>query len=212
MVSSVSAKVPLWPLPTSLIISRDVPMSPPPFGFAVLLSSVAGFSPDAQYCLPMIEYLITEKYDAMSDFPDHISTKLPRQQQGFVDYLATTFNIARKIGATTPDYDIAFFKHRQADKVPRLLHPSLTEARIRMPTVHYTGERDHSAMVEQSLVVMSMCDRNTARVFQHSGGHAVPAKPDEVKRLVRDIEWAAAESSSQQALHRALGVKPRSMF
>ncbi|XWW98485.1 hypothetical protein V2A60_006485 [Cordyceps javanica] len=191
---------------------RRCPGEPAPFGFAVLLSSVAGFSPDTQHCLPIVQHLLREKHDTLSDFPDHVSAKLPRLEQVFVDYLAATFNIARKIGATGPDYDVAFFRHRHADKVPRLLHPVLTEARIGIPTVHYTGERDHSAMVEQSLVVMGMCERSMARGFQHSGGHAVPTKPDEVKRLVRDIEWAAAESNSQQAMHKALNVKPRSMF
>jgi predicted esterase len=186
------------------------PDDPPPFGFAVLLSSVAAFSPDEKYCLSTVQRLVQENHNAVCKFPDHVSVTLPRPEKLFAEYLATTFNIARKVGATTPDYDIAFFKHRDAAKVPRVLHPALTAARIGIPTVHFTGKRDDSEMVEQSLVVMGLCDPKMARVYQHSGGHAVPSKPQEVERLVRAIEWAAVESCSQLALNKALKVDTRS--
>jgi predicted esterase len=187
-----------------------LPDDPAPFGFAILLSSVAAFSPDAKHCLPTVQHLVQESYDTVSEFPDHISLKLQGPEKLFVEYLASTFNIARKIGATTPDYDIAFFKHRDAAKVPRILHSALTPARIGIPTVHFIGERDHSEMIAQSLVVVGLCDSKIARLYQHSGGHAVVSKPQEVKRLVQAIEWAAMESSSQVALDKALKLNTRS--
>jgi pimeloyl-ACP methyl ester carboxylesterase len=181
-----------------------------PFGFAVVLSSVAAFSPDAKYCLPTVQRLVQENYNAVREFPDHIFAKLSRPEKLFTEYLASTFKIAWRIGATTPDYDIAFFKHRNHAKVPRILHSALTQARIGIPTVHFTGERDHSEMIEQSLVIVGLCDPKIARWYQHSGGHAVLSKPQEVDRLVQAIEWAAMESSSQLALKTASKSNARS--
>jgi pimeloyl-ACP methyl ester carboxylesterase len=181
-----------------------------PFGFAVLLSSVAAFSADANYCLSTVQRLVQENYNAVCEFPNHVSVMLPRPDKLFAEYLAVTFNIARKIGATSPDYDIAFFKHRDAAKVPRILQSALTAARIEIPTVHFTGQRDHTQMVEQSLAVMGLCDAKMVQAYQHSGGHAVPSRPPEVDQLVRAIERAAMESSSQIALNKALKVNTRS--
>lgn len=188
------------------------PDEPAPFGFAILLSSVAAFSSDSKYCLSTIQRLIRENYHAACEFPNPIAADLSRPEKLFVDYLASTFKIARKIGATMHDYDISFFKHRDATIVPRVLHSSLTAARIRIPTVHFIGEKDHTEMVEQSLVVLGLCDTTMAQMYQHSGGHAVVSKPQEVDRLVRAIEWAAIESSSQLALNKALNVNGRSVL
>lgn len=183
-----------------------------PFGFAVLLSSVAAFSPDANYCRSTVESLVQDNYSTVCNFPDSVSVRLPRIEKLFVDYLASTFTIARKIGATTNDYDIRFFKDRNTATVPRILHSELTPVRIRIPTVHFTGQKDHLGMIEQSFAVMGLCDPNMTRIYQHSGGHAVPSKRQEIESLVRAIEWAAMESSSQFALNKIRSVQTRSIL
>ncbi|KID75470.1 Esterase alnB [Metarhizium brunneum] len=184
------------------------PDKAPPFGFAIFLSSVAAFSPDDLHCLPIVQRLVQQNYEAVHHFPDKISKKLAVSDSVFAEYLATTFKMARKIGATMPDYDIAFFKHRDPQKVPRVLHPALTTHRIQLPTVHFTGKKDDLPMMEQSRLVMGLCDPAMARVHQHSGGHAAPSKKPDVDRLVEAIEWAVTESANQATFHVALRRLP----
>ncbi|KAK5996869.1 Esterase alnB [Cladobotryum mycophilum] len=183
-----------------------LPDERPPFGFAVFLSLVAAFSPDDMQCLPIAERLVSSDYAAVKAFPDEIPTQLPLADGIFVGYLATTFRAARKIGAVLPEYDIDFFKDRETKKVPRVMHPFLTEDRIKIPTVHVTGKTDLPAMIEQSQVVSALCDQSITLIQQHEGGHAAPAKKADVDRLVDTLEWAILESANQSAL-QAVTIK-----
>lgn len=185
------------------------PNQRPPFAFAVFLSSVAAFSPDENHSLPIVQRLLRQLYPAVRDFPEGICKKLPQADAVFAKYLATTFKVARKIGAVLPGYDIAFFKPGgDPREVPRVVHPSLTTGRIAIPTVHFTGKTDHPAMVEQARVVCALCDQSVARVHQHAGGHGAPSRKGDVEMLAESMEWAVAESASRSALDGALNRLP----
>ncbi|KAI2628549.1 inducible nitrate reductase 2 [Hypoxylon sp. NC1633] len=189
------------------------PEAQPPFDFAVLFSSVAAFSPDETCCGSVIADLMEQDYPAVQTFPDAVFSKLSKLGRLFAEYLALTFTVAKQIGAVSPDQDIAFFKQRNMQDVPRVLHPSLTEDRIKVPTVHVIGKADLPAMVAQSRLVSGLCDQSLARVHYHSGGHGIPAKRTDVKPLLEMIEWATTESANRRALYQALtGIAPRQVL
>lgn len=186
------------------------PDEAPPFDFAIFLSSVAAFSPDDTLCLPSVQRLIRlrQEYPSVTDLPDDIAKKLPATDSMFVEYLATTFRVAKKIGAVLPAVDIDFFNHEDPQKVPRVAHSSLTSARIKIPTIHFTGKTDLPAMVEQSRVVCGLCDQTVARVHQHARGHEAPSSKMDVQKLADAIEWAISESANQAALRTVLTRLP----
>ncbi|KAK3934592.1 serine hydrolase FSH [Diplogelasinospora grovesii] len=180
------------------------PDTPQPFGFAVFLSSVACFSPNEACYRSIVQDILDNNFVAVEPFPQGDFDKLPSKGRVFAGYLALTFKVAKVVGAVLPREDIAFFKHRAPKRIPRALHPSLTEERIKIPTVHVIGEADLPAMTEQSRLVCGLCDDSLARVHRHAGGHGVPSRKADVRTLAGSIEWAAEESACRGALHRAL--------
>ncbi|KJZ77789.1 hypothetical protein HIM_02966 [Hirsutella minnesotensis 3608] len=180
------------------------PEQPPPFGFAIFLSSVAAFSKDDVHSSQIVQRLLQKHHASIKSFPDVVPTDLSPSESTFLKYLDTTFKVAKKIGAVLPDFDISFFKQGDALQVPLVLHPSLTPSRIKIPTVHFTGKTDLPAMLEQSHVVQTLCDQSLSKVHHHGGGHAAPSRPADVERLAESVQWAVAESASQSAVRFAL--------
>ncbi|KAI8960757.1 inducible nitrate reductase 2 [Daldinia sp. FL1419] len=177
------------------------PWRQPPFEFAVLFSSVSAFSPDETCYESIIETLLSQ------EFPETEFSRFSRSERIFAEYLALTFTAANKIGLYTGPID--FFKHRNPDAIPRVLHPSLIQDRIKIPTVHVNGKEDLPAMSAQSRLVCGFCDQSLARVYHHSGGHIIPAKAADVKVLVKMVGWAGVEGASYSVLRQALARIPQ---
>ena len=106
-------------------------------------------------------------------------------------------------GGFLPEHpDKEAFKRRDAALIPRILHPELIKARIKVPTVHVVGKKDNPLMLEQSQLMYRLCQDGTARWLVHSGGHDVPRNVAEAKEAVRAMEWAAKEGEEQSLLSR----------
>ncbi|KAI1811936.1 inducible nitrate reductase 2 [Poronia punctata] len=179
---------------------------PPPFEFAVFFSSVAAFSGVDAVGRGTVNGLLTntDKLNDIKSFPHHHPHHLDETEKVFVDYLALTFLVAKKIGAVLPEDDIGFFRHEKADMVPRILHPALHKLRLKLPTVHVLGAGDLPAMTEQSKLVHGLCDESSARLIRHNGGHGIPSRRPEAVAVAKQIEWAAAEGANRRVLQKAL--------
>ncbi|KAK1977530.1 inducible nitrate reductase 2 [Colletotrichum cereale] len=182
------------------------PEGPPPFDFAVLFSSVAAFSAETGYCAGPVAELVANSA-VTRDFPAGDFSKLQGPKARLlVEYLALSYGVARTIGAVTSDDDLAFLAGGGTpDQIPRPLHPALTPFRVRIPTVHITGKADLPDMIAQSRRMRELCDQTLVRVHEHSGGHSIPGRRQDVKVIAESIEWAMNEGCYRRAVHRAMG-------
>ncbi|KAI1171814.1 inducible nitrate reductase 2 [Nemania sp. FL0916] len=174
-----------------------------PFEFAIFFSSVAAFSGVDAVGLGTVNDLLKNKLSDIKDFPNYHDQGLDEMEKVFVDYLSLTFLVAKKIGAVLPEHDIEFFKHEDAEMIPRILHPALHKLRLKIPTVHILGVNDLPSMTEQSKLVHGLCDESTARLIYHKGGHSVPSRRPEATAVAKQIEWAMAEGASRRELRKA---------
>lgn len=76
----------------------------------------------------------------------------------------------------------------------RVFHPSLTSARVKIPTVHVVGSSDTMEVFEQAKLCRDLCDPRMTDMVMHSAAHDVPRKPKEVQRVVNAIRATAAEA------------------
>ncbi|KAI0848911.1 inducible nitrate reductase 2 [Daldinia vernicosa] len=181
-----------------------------PFEFAVLFSSISAFSPSKTCYESIIEDLLNQDFPAIESFPEAEFNELAEPERIFAEYLALTFTVANNMGSFTEP--INFFQQRNQEVIPRVLHHSLTQDRIKIPTVHVNGKGDLSAMSAQSRLVCGLCDQSLARVHHHPGGHGVPTNLSDVKTLVKMIDWASIEGADRRALHQAPMGTPQRQF
>ncbi|KAI1656637.1 inducible nitrate reductase 2 [Daldinia decipiens] len=171
-----------------------------PFEFAVLFSSVSAFSPSKTCYGSIVEHLLGRDFRAIQAFPEAEFNELTKSEQIFAENLAPMFTGAKKMGSFTES--INFFKQRNQEAVPRVLHHSLTQDRITIPTVYVNGKGDPPAMSAQSRLVCGLCDQSLARVHHHSGGHGVPTELFDVKTLIKMIDRASIEGADRHVLHQ----------
>lgn len=153
-----------------------------PFHFAMLFSSVAAFSPNHD------------------DFQDEVEGILSRgaalestSEAVFGNYLRLTFDVAKKIGAVSADYNTDFFESESVDTVPRILHPALCLDRVDIPTIHVVGRKDLPAMLEQSRLSQQLCRPSFTKGYIHQGSHGLPLSPGDVRAVANLIEWVEEE-------------------
>ncbi|KAI2782381.1 inducible nitrate reductase 2 [Daldinia loculata] len=172
-----------------------------PFEFAVLFSSVSAFSPSKTCYESIVEGLLNRDFRAIQGFPKAEFNELTKAERIFAENLALTFTVGNKMGSSTESNN--FFTRRNQEAIPRVLHHSLTQDRIKIPTVHVNGKGDLPAISAQSRLVCGLCDQSLARVYHHSGGHGVPTELFDVKSLVKMIDLASLEGADRRALHQA---------
>lgn len=63
----------------------------------------------------------------------------------------------------------------------RVFHPSLTTARVKIPTVHVVGSSDTMEVFEQAKLCRDLCDPRMTDMVMYSAAHDVPRKPKEVQ-------------------------------
>ena len=177
----------------------ECPNDPPPFRFAILLSTVIAFSPSEDFANDVLTNLTPTDLFALQTFPSEIdkfaSLTDPThdaRKPAFIITLAKTFESAQKGGFIASDTEHATFAPGfDPALIPRVVHPSLTWRRIRVPTVHVTGQKDDPAMVELSKLMQGLCKPEAIKVLEHAGAHDVPRDAKGVAALLRAVEWAA---------------------
>ncbi|QDS78196.1 hypothetical protein FKW77_000474 [Venturia effusa] len=153
--------------------------------FAIFFSSTAPCANDHECYLPLLH--------SLSSTAVHENT-LSIEQRTQVDCTLRSFEAAKRIGVLQPGYDANFFeddeKIRCVKSMPRILHPALVLQRLKIPTVHVAVEKDFGFMQDMSNLAAGMCEPALRKVLKHSGGHSIPTKSFEVKKVVAAMDWA----------------------
>ena len=179
------------------------PHAPPPFRFAVLLSTVIAFSPDEDFTADVFDNLTAADLAALQSFPSDISRFLDLQQTAApspaqkktaaIATLAKAFESAQQGGFIASDTveEATFRPGFDPAAVPRVMHPTLLPQRVRVPTVQVTGKTDDPAMVELSKLMRGLCREDIMKSLEHMGAHDVPRDSRGVGALLQAVEWAA---------------------
>lgn len=163
------------------------------FKFALCFSSVIPCSADENFGDGVIQRLCPLRLNLDGIGSADIETQT-HEETLFSDLLQRTVIPAQKNKSLLPDYDMEVYTRDDVSKAPRLMHPSLTRHRIRIPTVHVTGKRDAEFMRNMAVAARGLCDEKTSKKLEHSGGHQPPQKDAEVKAAIRAMEWAISRS------------------
>lgn len=195
----------------SYLVHQMGTMEDPPFKFAILLSTIAGFSPDPGYCNDLVTGLTAKDNEIMQDFPfgikddDYAALSPPQPQRAtFFRNLGQLIITSIESGYTDPhgDQGVDGIKAPVTEEtasslanVPRMLDPSVVglEQRISIPTVHVTGRRDNPVLVRLSQLMEKLCESGSMQSMTHEGGHSPPRSARDVKALVKNVEWAMRE-------------------
>ncbi|KAL2010517.1 hypothetical protein VTN00DRAFT_6324 [Thermoascus crustaceus] len=172
----------------------EKPSEPPPFQFAILLSTAISFSPDDTFCNEILDSVTDREIQLLQDYPQSDLSSLGPVKRALCETTAKAFLIAKAEGLIAPDTNSGSFAKRSDPSQPRPFHPALLNRRIRIPTVHITGKKDHPGFVELSILMRSLCETSVMRALTHSGAHEVPRRADDVKAAWSVIEWAVQQS------------------
>lgn len=175
----------------------DHPNEPPPFKFAAIFSSVIGFTTNESYCRTLIENLSDGEISALSEFPEGDFSALSAEAKTLFKPMANALHSGVEGGFLPTHPDQAVFKRGDTSQIPRILHPSLVQQRVRVPTIHVVGKKDQELMLEQSSLMYQLCDPALSKWLEHSGGHDVPRQLNEAKAAVKAMEWAVSETHNQ---------------
>ncbi|KAI3320945.1 serine hydrolase FSH [Xylariaceae sp. AK1471] len=190
-------------LAMAYMLDRQSRQSACPFSFAVLFSPIFIASPDGSYCEEVVRRMLDDDHEPFrSAFPDgdfapllDIGGDAPAiAKKTFAMYLQTVLSMHSMVGMVLPNTQLDFFGKGKTDAIPRLLHPLLSEDRVKIPTVYVTGERDMPAIAEQSRVAKGLCMASLTHSHTHAGGHDIPFKRSDVKAIVSSIRMAAEEA------------------
>ncbi|ROT35061.1 hypothetical protein SODALDRAFT_394970 [Sodiomyces alkalinus F11] len=168
---------------------------PSPFKFALCFSSVMPCSADPDYgnCLLQRICPLDDALDGSDG--DGEGTLGSTQRTLFCDLLHRTVFPAQKSGSLLPNYDVAVYQQGGYLSVaPRLMLPSATETKIRIPTVHVSGKKDAEFMRNMAETARGLCDEKYTKTLEHVGGHQPPQKEADVKAAVRAMEWAISRA------------------
>jgi len=170
---------------------------PPPFAFALIMSSVMPCSANPRDCEALLSRLAAKTGGvSIADLTDQEVSKLEADEKRFVELLDRTIIPARSGGGLLPDIDVGRVYSSTEGEVlaeaPRLMHPDLlmSKNKIKIPMVHITGRRDFDFMRNMSEAARALCEPRMIKVLEHAGGHQPPQKPAEVKATLRALDWA----------------------
>ncbi|KAF2167837.1 hypothetical protein M409DRAFT_53796 [Zasmidium cellare ATCC 36951] len=169
----------------------------PPFKWACIFSSVIAFSPDDDFRHDLLSDLTPKEKKTLSTYPDCDFSALRKPQRQLIETTAKAFATAKQGGFIAAHTNENFWLEDDLSQVPRAIHPSLTSAKIPIPTVHVTGKKDSKGMVELSKLMAGHCDERCRQVLTHAGGHDVSRQRDDAKKAIRAMEWAHRESAQQ---------------
>lgn len=168
------------------------------FRFAVLFSPIFIASADDSFCETLLRRLLDDDHAPFrSAFPrgDYGLLLEDPNERVLADYLGVVLSLqSMGVGQILPNTNVDFFGVGDIEGIPRLVHPTLLEDRIQIPTVYVMGQKDIDSLMEQSKIARKMCVPSLRRVYNHDGGHDVPFKRSDVKAIVSSIRAAADEA------------------
>lgn len=80
--------------------------------------------------------------------------------------------------------------HHKSETFYQMFHPTVDAVRISIPTAHIYGKTD--PWRRHSMDLVQLCRGETAVVYEHSGGHAVPRSVEECEDICEAIETVVA--------------------
>lgn len=184
---------------------RKNPDTRQPFCFALLFSPIFIASPDDHCYKSLVDRILDDEHaDFRAEFPDGDFASLlnSKDERIFTEYLKVVLSMHSSVGNILPNTRLDFLSFEaQAGNVPRLLHPQIYKERIRIPTVHVSGEKDVYAMAEQSHVAEGLYTPSLAQVHRHDGGHDIPFKRSDILTIISMVKDAADKGRQLQALY-----------
>lgn len=175
-----------------------------PFCFAVLFSPIFIASPDECYCEELVQRLLDNDHTAFQvafphgDFMPLLEQAAERTLAGYLQVVLLMQLMG--VGEILPNTNVDFLGAGRPEGFPRLMHPLLLQDRVRIPTVHVTGQKDTESMAEQSRVAQALCTPSFVWAHKHDGGHDVPFKRSDVQAIVSSIQAAAEEGEYMNVL------------
>lgn len=168
-----------------------------PFCFAVMFSPIFVVSPDDSFCEQLLRRWLADDHAVFrSKFPDggFMAELEDPSEQKLAQYLQQILSMqSMGVGLILPNTNVDFLGTKKTEEVPRLIHPDLFNARIKIPTVHVSGQNDSPYIRKQSAVARDLCTASIRRVHSHDGGHDVPFKISDVNAIVPSIKAIAEE-------------------
>ncbi|KAH8701451.1 serine hydrolase FSH [Phaeosphaeriaceae sp. PMI808] len=184
---------------------RRNPDTQPPFYFAVLFSPIFVASADDHCYEDLVNCILDDDHaNFRSEFPngDFTSLLASKEERIFSEYLEIVLSMHTSVGNILPNTRLDFLSFEaQAGNVPRLLHPEIYKERIRIPTVHVSGEKDVYAMAKQTRVAEGLYTSSLLQTYRHNGGHDIPFKRSDVQAIISMIHVAAENGRQLQELY-----------
>ena len=184
---------------------RRNPDAQPPFSFALFFSPIFIASPDEHCYESIVDRILDDNHSEFrTEFPDGDFASLLKAEDEriFAEYLKVVLSMHSSVGNVLPNTRLDFESFEaQAGYVPRLLHPQIYKERIRIPTVHVSGEKDVYAMAEQSRVAEGLYTPSLTQRYRHDGGHDIPFRRSEVSTIISMAKNAAEKGKQLQALY-----------
>lgn len=192
-------------LAISYMLDQQRKQAPPPFCFAVFFSTIFIASPDDGYCEQLLQrWLADDHAEFRSKFPDGDFVPLLEDaaERKLAEYLQLVLSMqSMGVGTILPNTNVDFLGAGKVEGIPRLIHPELLPARIKMPTVHVRGRKDSPYVGGQSQVAQGLCTSSVLRAHKHDGGHDVPFKRSDVNTIVPSIKAMAEEGQHIRDLY-----------
>lgn len=180
------------------------PDTKPPFCFALFFLPIFIASSDDHCYESLVDRILDNDHsDFRTEFPggDFALLLDSKDERVFTEYLKVVLSMHSSVGNILPNTRLDFLSFEsQAGNVPRLLHPQIYKERIRIPTVHVSGEKDVYAMAEQSRVAEGLYTPSLTQLYRHDGGHDIPFKRSEVLTIISMAKDAVEKGMQLQAL------------
>ncbi|KAL1845791.1 hypothetical protein Daus18300_014449 [Diaporthe australafricana] len=187
-------------LALSFLLQHEIshPGVPPPVRFAALFSCAGpAFSCDATLSRDLIRSLTGEDLRGLQarlhagDVPRSFGSSLPPSaRQAYLDTTFSALLLGADNGFMHPSVVgewIASSGDDREREMPRLFHPMLTAARVRIPTAHILGRNDSPDVHAQAELCRLLCDPSYAVLASHSGAHDLPHNAEEVSVICEMI-------------------------
>ena len=94
----------------------------------------------------------------------------------------------------SPPYDVSVLAVGE-DVTPVKMHGDTHSARTEIPTAHIIGRSD--AYREFSKVIVTLCNPQETKVFDHKGAHVVPRGQEAVEDLTAALNWVVDRAMYQ---------------
>lgn len=157
--------------------------------FACLFSTAMPCSADVRMGDTIISKLRALEYD-ITDRARCTGGDLTVAEQEFVDVLQQTVVDAAIHDPLFPWTDMDVYRYGECDAIPRVMYPSVLAQKIQIPTIHVWGQNDFEYMIKMAELGRSLCEESMVKTVLHTGFHDIPKRQNEIKAVLRTIDWA----------------------